>query len=106
METFSGEIELASLTSKAPLSIVYVSSQWCGPCKQFTPLLEEFEKGIDHSKVSLVKLDVTDGAPKFIMNLGIKMVPVLLFYKDGKLVAQEKGLKSKQSILGIIEGLL
>lgn len=105
METYLGDVELDSLTSKASLVMIDISSQWCGPCKQLVPILEDIEKSLDSSKVKFVKIDATNGAPKFVMDLGIKMVPALLFYKNGKLMVKENGLKSKQQILDIIEGL-
>ena len=62
--------------------IIDFSSDWCGPCKTLSPVLEELsEKGL----FSLVQVNI-DHNRELAQKLNIYAVPTLLFFKDGKLL--------------------
>ena len=62
--------------------VIDLSSDWCGPCKILSPVLEKLsEKGL----FNLIQINV-DQNRKLAQKLNIYAVPTLLFFKDGKLI--------------------
>jgi len=69
---------------------------WCGPCKMIAPLVEELA-GEYQGKVKIGKLDV-DNNPQVSMTYGIRSIPTLLIFRDGKIADQIIGAVPKQAI--------
>ena len=69
---------------------------WCGPCKIVAPIVEEL---VDEyaGKVNFVKLNVDD-APQTASKYGIRSIPTLMVFKDGKPVKQVIGAVPKREI--------
>lgn len=77
---------------------------WCGPCRMLSPVLEEIAKDYQ-GKIKVVKLN-TDENPATTMQFKISAVPTVLFFKDGKVVEQTMGVRSKSEIKDTIESKL
>lgn len=71
-------------------------AEWCAPCKSIAPIVEELA-GEYQSKVRIGKLNV-DENPKTATQYGIRGIPTLLLFKEGKVVNQMVGVKSKTEI--------
>jgi thioredoxin 1 len=69
---------------------------WCGPCKMIAPFVEEIS-GEYSGKVKVGKVDV-DNNPQISMQFGIRSIPTLLVFKNGKVVDQIIGAVPKNSI--------
>jgi thioredoxin 1 len=69
---------------------------WCGPCKMVAPVVEELAQEYD-GKVKIGKLDV-DNNQQTAMKFGIRSIPTLLIFKDGKVVDTIIGAVSKGQI--------
>src|SRR5271157_6310796 len=69
---------------------------WCGPCKMIAPFVEEISGEYD-GKVKVGKVDV-DNNPQISMQFGIRSIPTLLIFKNGKVVDQIIGAVPKKSI--------
>lgn len=72
-------------------------AEWCAPCKMIAPILEELSLETK-DKVKICKIDV-DSNPQASMNYGIRSIPTLLIFKDGKAVDQIIGVVPKKIIL-------
>ena len=83
--------------SMANLVILDFWAEWCGPCKMIGPSLEELAKEYD-GKVKIVKLNV-DENPAVAGKLGIRSIPTLMLFKDGKLAAQKVGAAPKGELV-------
>ena len=70
---------------------------WCGPCKMIAPIVEELAKEYD-GKLKVTKLDV-DANPQTAMQFGIRSIPTLLIFKDGKVVEQIVGAVPKRHLV-------
>ena len=92
--------ELEVLKSDKPV-LVDFWAEWCGPCRMLAPTVEAVaQKFVDSAKV--VKLNV-DENPATAGTYGIKGIPTLIVFKDGKEVERVVGATGKESIARMIE---
>ncbi len=91
------------LKSDKPVMVDYWAD-WCGPCKQISPIIEELA-ATHGDKVTFVKMD-TNTNPVTPANNFVQGLPTIQVYKDGELVKAFKGAKSKSALLGAIEEYL
>ena len=77
-------------------------AEWCGPCKQIGPALEELAKELD-GKVTIVKLNV-DENPTTPTTYGVRGIPTLMIFRDGQVAATKVGALPKSKILEWITG--
>jgi len=68
-------------------------AEWCGPCRMIAPALEEIATEMA-GKVKVAKLNV-DENPAVAAQYGIRSIPTLMVFKDGKLAATKIGAASK-----------
>lgn len=71
-------------------------ADWCGPCKQMSPHLEAVSDEMA-DKVKIVKLNVDD-YPLVGARYGVRGLPTLLMFKDGKVAATRNGAMNKQAL--------
>ena len=69
---------------------------WCGPCRAIAPIVEELA-GEYQGKIGFGKVNV-DENPKSATEYGIRSIPTLLLFKDGKPMTQIVGLRSKADL--------
>ncbi len=94
------EFEASVLKNGKPV-IVDFWAEWCQPCKMLAPTVEEIANEYE-DKIMVSKLNVDDN-PATATKFGIRGIPTLLFFKDGKVVQQIVGVKTKAEIKKIIE---
>jgi thioredoxin 1 len=75
-------------------------AEWCGPCKALGPKLEEIA-GEMGSKVTVLKLDV-DANQEAAVKFGVRSIPTMILFKNGKAVDQIMGNHPKDSIVEFI----
>ena len=97
--TFDAEV----VEAETPV-IVDFWAEWCGPCKMIAPIVEELAEEYD-GKVLFTKLDI-DSNPEVSMKYGIRSIPTLLVFKDGKPVEQIIGAVPKREIHKRVEAVL
>ncbi|AVM57548.1 thioredoxin [Bacteroides heparinolyticus] len=77
---------------------------WCGPCKVVGPIIDELATEYD-GKVVIGKCDV-DESGEVAAEYGIRNIPTVLFFKDGKLVDKQVGSAQKSVYVAKIDALL
>ena len=83
--------------------VVYFCATWCVPCKALAPTLEALVA--EYPTVNFVKVDV-DAVPKIPTAFGIRGIPTILFFRDGKVVGQTVGAVKKTPLIEAIRRLL
>lgn len=79
-------------------------AEWCGPCKQIGPALEELSKEYA-GKVKIAKVNV-DENPNSPAELGVRGIPTLFLFKDGQVVSSKVGAAPKAALKAWIDGSL
>lgn len=77
-------------------SLVDFWAEWCGPCKQVAPHLEELSDEMS-DRIDVVKMNV-DENPRTPGSLQVRGIPTLMVFKDGELVAQRVGAMPKSAL--------
>ena len=78
-------------------------AEWCGPCKMLTPVIDQI--AIENEGKYLVGKVNVDECPDIAAKYGIRSIPCLLFFKDGKVEKQVVGAVDKEQIASILENL-
>lgn len=77
---------------------------WCGPCKSIAPVLEEIAGEYD-GKLKVVKVNVDDN-PRSPTQYGVRGIPNLVFFKDGKVAEQIVGAVPKDQLVNAITKII
>jgi thioredoxin 1 len=97
--TFDAEVRQSAI----PV-VVDFWAEWCGPCKQIGPALEELSDAYA-GKVKIVKVNV-DENPQLPAQMGVRGIPSLFLFKDGQPVSNKVGAAPKAALQNWIESAI
>ena len=94
--TFDAEVK----NSDVPV-VVDFWAEWCGPCKQIGPALEELSTEME-GRIKIAKVNV-DENPSSPAQMGVRGIPALFLFKDGEVVSNKIGAAPKAALQSWIE---
>jgi len=92
--------DIEVLKSEKP-TVVDFWAEWCGPCKQIGPVLEEISNEMAN-EIIIAKHNI-DNEPNTPTRYGIRGIPTMLFFKGGELKATKVGATTKSNIVSWIK---
>lgn len=93
-ENFESEVLNAS-----KIVLLDFFAAWCGPCRMVSPIIDEIAE--ENEDIVVGKIDV-DKESELATRFQVYSIPTLVVMKDGKVLAQETGAKSKDQILKML----
>ncbi|MBI4664852.1 MAG: thioredoxin [Nitrospinae bacterium] len=100
VETYTDDNFSEKVVKSEKLTLVDFWAEWCAPCRMIAPVVEELAKQY-HGKVNVGKVNV-DENNKIATQYGIRSIPTLLFFKNGQILKQVVGVRSKAELDEII----
>ena len=91
------------ISSLSNLILVDFWAEWCGPCKQISPILEEIANEKDN--LNILKLNI-DENPVTPQKYNVRGIPTLMLFKEGKLIDTKIGSLPKSSLVDWINSHL
>lgn len=93
------KFQMKEISMKNKVDVLYFSAAWCGPCKMFKPVFEQFAN--EHPNVDFKYIDVeqAEGYESF----RVMALPTVIFLKDGNEQARLTGAKSKKMLEQALE---
>lgn len=86
------EFESEVINSKLPVLIDFWA-EWCGPCRMLAPILDQLSEEMG-AKIKIVKMNI-DENPETPSKFGVRGIPTMLLFKEGKQVATKVGVQPK-----------
>lgn len=103
LEVNDGNFDELVLKSDKPV-VVDFWAEWCGPCRMIAPIMEELSHEYT-GKAVVVKCDV-DSSPGVAAKFGIRNIPTVLFFKDGKIADKQVGAVPKNAFVAKLNALI
>ena len=75
--------------------LLYFSADWCGPCKQLSPIMDEVGMKVEVQKVNV------DDNPQLAQHYGVRNVPTVVLTEDGNEIGRKVGVNPKQAYLNM-----
>ena len=99
LSTTDNKFENDVIGSSIPV-IVDFWAEWCGPCKEISPLLDEISNEMKN-KIKIVKINI-DENPNIPSQYGVQSIPTLIIFKKGEPVATKVGGSIKTDLISWI----
>ena len=103
LQVTDANFEQEVIKSEMPVMVDFWA-EWCGPCKQIAPALEEISSELG-DRVTIAKLNIDDH-PVTPTKFGVRGIPTLMLFKDGQVAATKVGALPKNKLQEWIESVI
>jgi thioredoxin 1 len=103
LEVNDGNFDEIVLKADKPV-VVDFWAEWCGPCRMIAPVIEDLANEYE-GKALVAKCDI-DSSTAVAARFGIRNIPTVLFFKDGKIVDKQIGAAPKTNYVNKLNSLL
>ncbi|WP_216677104.1 co-chaperone YbbN [Streptomyces sp. MNP-20] len=100
-EVTDGDFGCEVLSGERPV-LVQFTAEWCGPCRQLTPVLGDLAAE-EAERLKVVRIDV-DRNPETTIAYGVLSTPTLMVFRDGEPVWQSVGARAKRKLVAELTG--
>jgi thioredoxin 1 len=97
------QAEVIEASANMPVLVDFYA-EWCGPCRMQGPIIEQLAQDFGPGAI-IGKLD-TDKASQTASHYGVRSIPTLMIFKDGKVVRQFVGMRQKEELDRELKGLV
>ena len=97
--SFDGDV----LQSDTP-ALVDFWAEWCGPCKQIAPALDELDEEFG-DQLTIAKVNIDDN-PETPSKYGVRGIPTLILFKDGEVASTKVGALPKSKLKEWIDSVI
>ena len=87
------------MNSDVPVMIDFWA-EWCGPCRMFSPVVEELGAEMKNAKICKVNVDEE---PEIASKFGIMSIPTVVIIKNGEVTNTAVGVQSKEAVIKMLE---
>ena len=95
------ESEFNEKVAGSSVAMVDFWADWCGPCRMFSPIIEQF--AAEHPEIAVGKVNV-DENPDLAERYRVMSIPTLLVFRNGEVTASSVGVKPKQALENMVRG--
>ena len=103
LEVNDSNFDEVVLESELPVMVDFWA-EWCGPCRMIAPIIEDLSKEYA-GRLVVTKCDI-DNSPGVAARFGIRNIPTVLFFKEGKVTGKQVGAVPKMNFVNKINAIL